>query len=332
LLERTSLDYNKTFKLTGEVTEVLNMSSYNYLGFAQSIGPCADDSEQAVRKYGIGIGSPREEAGTLEIHRELEELTAEFVGKEDALVSSMGFATNSTTLPALVGKGCLIISDEYNHASLVFGARLSNATIRVFTHNDMTALESLLREVISQGQPRTHRPWKKILLVVEGLYSMEGNACHLPAIIELKKKYKFYLYVDEAHSIGALGSGGRGACDYFKVDPKDVDILMGTFTKSFGAAGGYIAASKEIIAHLRRNNHGSVYAEPMSAVVAQQTMTALKIIMGRDKRDDGALRIRRIMQNALVLRNGLRALGFIVYGWDETPVIPVLLFNPAKIA
>lgn len=308
------------------------MSSYNYLGFAQSIGPCADDSEQAVRKYGIGIGSPREEAGTLEIHRELEELTAEFVGKEDALVSSMGFATNSTTLPALVGKGCLIISDEYNHASLVFGARLSNATIRVFTHNDMTALESLLREVISQGQPRTHRPWKKILLVVEGLYSMEGNACHLPAIIELKKKYKFYLYVDEAHSIGALGSGGRGACDYFKVDPKDVDILMGTFTKSFGAAGGYIAASKEIIAHLRRNNHGSVYAEPMSAVVAQQTMTALKIIMGRDKRDDGALRIRRIMQNALVLRNGLRALGFIVYGWDETPVIPVLLFNPAKIA
>lgn len=109
---------------------------------------------------------------------------------EDALISSMGFATNSTFIPALVGKGCLVISDEFNHASIRFGVRLSGAHVRTFKHNDMKSLESLLREVISQGQPKTHRPWKKVLLIVEGLYSMEGSMANLPEIIELKKKYK----------------------------------------------------------------------------------------------------------------------------------------------
>jgi serine palmitoyltransferase len=112
------------------------------------------------------------------------------MGMEDALISSMGFATNSTYIPALVGKGCLVISDELNHASIRFGVRLSGAHVRMFKHNDMRSLESLLREVISQGQPKTHRPWKKILVVVEGLYSMEGTLVNLPGILELKKKYR----------------------------------------------------------------------------------------------------------------------------------------------
>jgi serine palmitoyltransferase len=119
-----------------------------------------------------------------------EALVARFVGQEDALISSMGFATNSTIIPALVSKGCLIISDELNHASIRFGARLSGANIRMFKHNNMESLESLLREVISQGQPKTHRPWKKILLIVEGLYSMEGTLVDLPRVLELKQKYK----------------------------------------------------------------------------------------------------------------------------------------------
>lgn len=117
-------------------------------------------------------------------------------------------------------------------------------------------LENVLRDSIAQGQPRTHRPWKKILVVVEGLYSMEGNICNLPGIVALKSKYKFYLYVDEAHSIGALGPNGGGVCDYFGVNPADVDILMGTFTKSFGGAGGYICANKDVIQHLKQRNHG----------------------------------------------------------------------------
>jgi hypothetical protein len=119
-----------------------------------------------------------------------EALVANFVGMEDALICSMGFATNSTTIPALVGRGCLVISDEFNHASIRFGTRLSGASVRMFKHNDMQSLETLLKEVISQGQPKTHRPWKKILLIVEGLYSMEGTLVNLPAIMELKKKYK----------------------------------------------------------------------------------------------------------------------------------------------
>lgn len=121
----------------------------------------------------------------------------------------MGFAVNSTTLPALVSKGDLIISDELNHSSLVYGARASRSSIRVFKHNDPKDLEAVLRDAISQGQPRTHRPWKKILVVIEGLYSMEGDICKLPEIVELKKKYKFYIYLDEAHSIGALGPNGK---------------------------------------------------------------------------------------------------------------------------
>jgi serine palmitoyltransferase len=127
------------------------------------------------------------------LHLKAEQLVAQFLNQEDALLVSMGFATNSTTLPALVSKGCLIISDELNHASLVCGARISGASIKVFKHNDPKDLEKVLRESIIQGQPRTHRPWKKILVVVEGLYSMEGTICNLPPILELKKKYKVSL-------------------------------------------------------------------------------------------------------------------------------------------
>jgi serine palmitoyltransferase len=168
----------------------LNFASYNYLGFAQSTGPCADAVEQSTLANGIASPSPRAEAGSTLLHAELERQVARFVGKPDAMVVSMGFATNSTTIPALVSKGCLIISDEMNHSSIVFGARLSGAAVRVFKHNNMDDLKDLLREVISQGQPRTHRPWKKILVIVEGLYSMEGTVVNLPEIVQLKKEFK----------------------------------------------------------------------------------------------------------------------------------------------
>ncbi len=134
----------------------------------------------------------------------------------------------------------------------------------------MKKLELLLRECISQGMPRTHRPWKKILLIVEGLYSMEGTLVNLPVVMALKEKYKFHLYIDEAHSIGAIGPKGRGVCDYFGVDPAKVEILMGTFTKSFGAAGGYIAADKSITDRIRLTNHANVYGETLSPPVLTQ--------------------------------------------------------------
>lgn len=188
--DRDSHDENDSFQLSGTTTRALNVSSYNYLGFASSSGGCADAVETCIRKYGVSGAGPRHDASTLDLHQQAERLVARFIGAESAMIVSMGFATNSTTLPALVNKGCLVISDELNHASIRFGVRLSGASVRWFKHNDMQALEVLLREVISQGQPRTHRPWKKILIVVEGLYSMEGSLVDLPTLMELKRRYK----------------------------------------------------------------------------------------------------------------------------------------------
>ncbi|KAL2053106.1 hypothetical protein ABVK25_006743 [Lepraria finkii] len=331
LIDRKSDDHNLHFKFTGTTTETLNMSSYNYLGFAQSEGPCADYVEENIKRYGLTVGSTRGDVGTSDLHLEVEELIARFVGKQSAMVFSMGFGTNATALPALIGKGCLVISDELNHASIRFGARLSGAMIEMFKHNDVKDLERLLREVISQGQPRTHRPWKRILVVIEGLYSMEGSMCNLPGIIALKKKYKFNLFVDEAHSIGALGPKGKGVCDYFGVDPVEVDILMGTLTKSFGANGGYVAGDKAIIDKLRVSNAGSIYGESPAPAVLAQISASLRIIAGEFIPGQGEERLQRLAFNSRYLRLGLKRLGFIVYGHDDSPIIPVLLYNPAKM-
>jgi serine palmitoyltransferase len=331
LIDRATNDHNHHFYLTGTTTDTLNLSSYNYLGFAQSEGPCADIAEETVRKYGIATPSTRAEAGTQDLHVEVEDLIARFVGKESSMVFSMGFGTNANVFPALVGKGDLLISDELNHASIRFGARLSGASIAMFKHNDMKDLELKLREAISQGQPRTHRPWKKILVVVEGLYSMEGSMCNLPGLVALKHRYKFHLFVDEAHSIGAIGPKGRGVCDYFGIDPAEVDILMGTLTKSFGANGGYIAADKIMIDKLRATNSGIFYGEAPVPAVLMQISSALRIINGELVPGQGEERLQRLAFNSRYLRLGLKRLGFIVYGHDDSPIIPVLLFNPAKM-
>ncbi|PPQ99309.1 hypothetical protein CVT24_009177 [Panaeolus cyanescens] len=363
LLDRVSPDYNHSYVFTGNRTRALNISSYNYLGFAQGYGGCADAVEEGIRRYGISSLGSRLEGGTSDLHVYGEKLVAKFVGMEDALISSMGFATNSTYIPALVGKGCLVISDELNHASIRFGVRISGAHVRMFKHNDMKSLESLLREVISQGQPKTHRPWKKILVVVEGLYSMEGTLVNLPGLMELKKRYKFYLYVDEAHSIGALGPHGRGVADYFGIDPRSIDILMGTFTKSFGAAGGYIAGSKTLIDRLRVHGHSGPYAEAMTPPVLTQVIASMASIMGialpsnglveearhptvaspqllppwlnlppaLSSGSEGQTRLRRLAFNARYLHLGLRKLGFITYGHPSSPIVPLLIFNPGKM-
>ncbi|KAI9890400.1 MAG: serine palmitoyltransferase component [Vezdaea aestivalis] len=331
LIDRQSEDHNLHFRLTGTTTETLNMSSYNYLGFAQSEGPCADAVEETVRKSGISLTSPRADAGTSDLHVAVEDLVANFVGKESSMVFSMGFGTNAAAFPAIVGKGCLIISDELNHASIRFGSRLSGAMIEMFKHNDMEDLERKLREVISQGQPRTHRPWKKILVVVEGLYSMEGTMVNLPGVVKLKQKYKFNLFVDEAHSIGALGANGRGVCDYFGIDPAEVDILMGTLTKSFGANGGYIAADKAIVDKLRVTNAGTQFSETPAPPVLSQISAALRIISGELCPGQGEERLQRLAFNSRYLRLGLKRLGFIIYGHDDSPIIPLLLYNPAKM-
>lgn len=332
VMDRVSYDYNWTFKYTGKVVkDVINMGSYNYLGFAENHGLCADAAADVTMKYGVGVSSTRREMGNLAKHEELEKLVARFLGVEAAMAFGMGFATNSMNIPALVGKGCLILSDELNHASLVLGARLSGAAIRVFKHNNMQSLEKLLRDAIVHGQPRTHRPWKKILILVEGIYSMEGSIIRLPEVIALKKKYKAFLYLDEAHSIGALGPSGKGVVEYFGLDPKDVDIMMGTFTKSFGAAGGYIGGKKELIDYLFTHSHSAVYATSMSPPVVEQIITSMKCIMGEDGTTFGRDRIQQLAENTRYFRRKLHEMGFIIYGNNDSPVVPLMLYMPAKI-
>lgn len=331
LLERESNDFNWSFKFTGREKKAINMGSYNYLGFGECEGPCTDSAVESIKHYGLSSCSPRLE----EMHRmqiELESTVAKFVGKPEAVCFGMGFATNSTCIPSLIGPGCALVSDELNHASLVLGMRLSGAKSFVFKHNDMEDLETVLRNAVVQGQPRTHRPWKKIIIVVEGIYSMEGSIVRLPEIIELKKKYKAYLYLDEAHSIGALGPRGRGVVDYYGLDPKDIDIMMGTFTKSFGAAGGYIAAEKSIVEHVRSHSYSSAYSSTMAPPVIQQVISSMKIIMGEDGTDEGFRRLNQLKNNVRNFRHKLQDMGFIIYGHDDSPVIPILLYMPCKIA
>ena len=315
----------------GTASLCLNLSSYNYLGFAESEGNCTSSAVEAVDKYGVDVGGSRSQIGTTDLHRLTERLVADFVGKEDCMIFSMGYGTNANFFNAFLDSKCLVISDELNHTSIRTGVRLSGATVKTFKHGSMEALEKIIREQIVLGQPKTNRPWKKIVICVEGLYSMEGTLCDLPKLVELKKKYKCYLFVDEAHSIGALGPTGRGVCDLFGVDPNDVDILMGTFTKSFGAAGGYIACDKWIIDRMRVELSTANYSEPAAPPVLAQIVTSLRTITGEINPGDGEERLQRIAFNSRYLRLGLQRLGFIVYGNADSPVIPMLIYCPSKM-
>eukprot|EP00898_Chlorokybus_atmophyticus_P007752 jgi/Chlat1/7979/Chrsp7S00628 len=322
---------DKADNRTGEGRRCLNLGSYNYLGFAAQDEYCTSRVQKALQQYSAGTCGPRMDAGTTERHVELEKLVARFVGKPAAITFGMGFATNSAVIPALVGKGSLIISDSLNHASIRSGAAASGAKIKVFRHNVPADLERVLRQAVAEGQPRSHRPWKKILIVVEGVYSMEGECCCLPEIVELKKKYKAYLYLDEAHSIGCMGKTGRGVCEYFGVNPADVDIMMGTFTKSFGSCGGYIAGSEELIAYIRHACPASLYAESMSVPAVEQALSALQVIMGEDGTMRGTQKIQQLHENSNYFREQLRAMGCEVLGDEDSPIIPIMLYHPAKL-
>lgn len=330
-IERISHKLNEYYTYPGSTSMCLNLSSYNYLGFAQSEGQCTDSALESVDKYGVNSGGPMMQIGTTDLHIEVEKLIAKLVGKEDCMMFSMGYGTNANLFNAFLDSKCLVISDELNHTSIRTGVRLSGAAVRTFKHGDMAGLEKLIRDQIVLGQPKTNRPWKKIMICVEGLYSMEGTVCDLPKLVELKKKYKCFLFVDEAHSIGAMGPTGRGVCELFGVDPNDVDILMGTLTKSFGAAGGYIAADKWIIDRFRLDIATASYSEPAGAPVLAQIATSLKTIIGDINPGEGTERLQRIAFNSRYLRLGLQRLGFIVYGNADSPVIPMLLYCPSKM-
>jgi serine palmitoyltransferase len=333
VMERASKDGNCTLYTTGKSTHCLNVGSYNYLGFADDwMQTCGNRVLQTLDEWPVSLCTSRSDLGTNSLHLELERIVAKFLGKEDAIVFTMGYGTNATSLPALMGPESLLVSDALNHTSLVNGARGSGASIRVFKHNDAKHLDAVLKEAIINGQPKHHRPWRKIMVVVEGIYSMEGAICNLAEIVAVCKKYKAYIYVDEAHSIGALGSSGRGVCEHTGVDPADIDILMGTFTKSYGAMGGYVAGDKAVIDHLRATSAGMLYHHAMSPIVCQQVITAFKIIQGELLPGVGQAKIQALKDNSNFFRAEMNRLGLHVYGDMDSPIIPVLIYQPCKVA
>ncbi|XP_042448688.1 long chain base biosynthesis protein 2a-like isoform X1 [Zingiber officinale] len=331
VVERYSNDNNKTLHRTTQTTRCLNLGSYNYLGFAAGDEYCTPRVIESLNKYSPTTCSARVDAGTTKLHSELEELIARFVGKPAAVTFGMGYVTNSSIIPALVGEGGLIISDSLNHNSIVNGARASGAAVLVFEHNSPSQLEDLLREQMVMGQPCTGKPWKKIMVILEGIYSMEGEFCKLPEIVATCKKYKAYIYLDEAHSIGAVGKSGRGVCELLGVDPADVDIMMGTFTKSFGSCGGYIAASEEIIQYLKYTCPAHLYATSMSPPAVQQVLSAIKVVLAEDGSNRGAKKLAQIRESSNYFRSELKKMGFVVLGDNDSPIMSIMLYNLAKL-
>ncbi|EGT38404.1 hypothetical protein CAEBREN_29136 [Caenorhabditis brenneri] len=284
LKDRYSDDHGWTQKYTGSETEVINLGSYNYLGFSHRSGVCAEAAAQYIDKFGINCGGSRQEQGNHLVHKSVDRTIAEYLRVEDAIVFPMGFATNSMNIPSLVDEGSLILSDRLNHASLVTGCRLSGANTLVFKHSDAKDCEKKLRDALCDVSPKTGKKYNKVLIIIEGIYSMEGTIVDLPSFIAIKKKYNCYLFLDEAHSIGAVGPTGRGVAEYWGCNPKDIDIMMGTLTKSFASAGGYMGGSKKVIDHIRRHSAGTVYGVTMSPPLIAQVETAVTVtfIIGID--------------------------------------------------
>lgn len=316
------------FRLTGEQRKCLNMASYNYLGFGGVDQDCTPACVEAIKKYGLSFGKQRScvNSGSSPIHLELEKEVAKFLGKEDALVVGMGYATNSTLIPAVIcdgegsAKGVLILSDELNHKSIVAGCRLSGASIKSLKHGDMGYLEHMLQKETSKGC------WRKIFVFVEGVYSMEGSYGKIREIVQLKRKYGFYIWLDEAHSIGAVGPSGRGVTELLQIPTEHIDIMMGTFTKSFGSAGGYIAADRALIDQVRRLSVGFVEASSMTPVCAQQALSAFQAMQA----PRGLQKIRQLRENCDYFREQLVTLGCHVVGALHSPVQCVLLPHPDK--
>ncbi|CCW68817.1 unnamed protein product [Phytomonas sp. Hart1] len=333
IMERVSYDENATYQRTGRIIPAINMGSYNYLGFAEDVPGVTHDVLDCLQTQGLASCSAPLELGQSAQVDELEQRVARFLGKEDAIICGMGFGTNFRGIPALFGPGTLVLSDQFNHSSIVNGVRSSGAVVRAFKHNEYVEVERLAREAIVLGRTPggPYIPWDRIVIIVEGVYSMEGEIVDLRTFVNIKKKYKALLFLDEAHSIGAIGRTGRGVCEYAGVDPKDVDVLMGTFTKSFGSIGGYLASEKRVIDYIRVQSSLGLYCDTLAPPCAQQVISVLDVILGNEGTDIGRKRIAQLKENSNFFRQGLIKRGFTVLGDDTSPVVPVMLFNLSKL-
>lgn len=255
--------------------EYINYSSYNYLGLAGH--PAVDQAaKEAIDRYGTSASASRLVAGERPVHKDLEKALARLYDVDDCIVFVSGHAANATTIGYLFGQKDLVVHDSLIHNSVLEGARLSGAARRSFPHNDVQTLDSLLGEVRTQ--------FERVLIVVEGLYSMDGDYPDLQALVELKKRHKAFLMVDEAHSLGVLGDTGRGIRELSGVPGKDVDIWMGTLSKTLSGCGGFIAGARALVEHLKYAAPGFVYSVGMPPPLAAASLQALAIMLEEPER------------------------------------------------
>src|SRR5580658_9881611 len=295
--------------------EVINLSSNNYLGLTTH-PKLKRAAIEAVREFGVGSGAVRTIAGTMEMHMRLEEQIAHFKQVEACVVFQSGFAANAGTVSAILGKEDLIISDELNHASIIDGARLSKATIKVFKHKDIADCERILQE-------HAEFPGKK-LIITDGVFSMDGDIAPLPELCDLAEKYHCIMMVDDAHSSGVLGRGGRGTVDHLNCHGR-VHIQVGTLSKAIGAMGGYVAASRDLIdfLYLRARPFLFSTSHPPATVAACQAAFSLL------DSPEGERLVKKLWANTKFFKRELKKRGF-EFKVSETPIIPIHVGDAAK--
>jgi glycine C-acetyltransferase len=292
---------------------VINLASNNYLGLTTH-PKLAEAAIAAIKKYGVGSGAVRTVSGTMQIHMELEEKLARFKKTEACVVFQSGFAANAGTVSAILGKDDFIISDELNHASIIDGARLSKAKIKVFRHKDIGHAEELLKEVA--GEPG-HK-----LIITDGVFSMDGDIGPLPALCELAEKYGAIMMVDDAHASGVLGKNGRGTPDHFQVHGR-VDVQVGTLSKAIGALGGYVCGSKELIDFLYHRARPFLFSTSHPPSVAATCIAAFDVL----EQEPGLM--DKLWANIRFFKKELGLLGFNIGGIStpasETPITPIII-------
>lgn len=290
--------------------EMIMLGSYSYLGL---IGHPAIDraAKEAVDQYGTGTHGVRLLAGTLKIHNELEERLAQFKSADGAITFSSGYVANLATISALLRRGDVVLCDKLNHASIVDGCLLSQAVFRRFRHNDMEHLEKRLRE--TQDADR-------VLVIVDAVFSMDGDVINLPEVSRLCKEYGAYLMVDEAHSIGVLGKTGHGIEEHFGLADDAVDIKMGTLSKTIPSAGGYVAGNHELIKFLKHEARGFVLSAALPPASAAAACAALDVIESEPER------VENLQRNYNHFRSALQAAGFDLLN-TETAILPVMCYD-----
>jgi 8-amino-7-oxononanoate synthase len=294
---------------------LINFGSYDYLGLNQA-PQVAAAAKAAIDQFGTSVSASRVVAGERPLHRALERALAEFYGTEDAIAFVSGHATNVSTISTLMGPDDLIVHDELVHNSAIVGAKLSGATVKSFSHNKAAALEALLAE---------HRDrHRNVLIVVEGFYSMDGDMPDLARLVEVKNRYGAWLMVDEAHSLGVLGATGRGIAEHQGVPQDDVEIWMGTLSKTLGSCGGYICGSKELIMILKFQAPGFVYSVGMPAPAAAAALAALELLKAEPER------VARIVANGALFLAEAKAAGLDTGTSVGYAVVPVIVGDGVK--